>query len=85
MSPATFFLQIATRQTEAELLGECPSCGTLTYTPLAYAWEARTVLCGECGTKLPVDEGMLRRLGAQAYEVAAEIERLTANSARSDA
>ena len=78
MGSVTFFVQIATRQTEAELLAECPTCGALTYTPLAYAWRLRTVLCDECGTKMPIDEEVLRRLGVQAAEAAAEIERLLA-------
>jgi hypothetical protein len=76
MSSVTFFVQVATRQTEAELLAECPTCGALTYTPLAYAWQARMVLCDECETKMPLDEEVFRQLGAQAAEAATEIERL---------
>lgn len=51
MPTAAFFIQIATRQSEAQLMAECALCGAVTYAPRAYAWQARSVACCECGTR----------------------------------
>ena len=73
-----FFIQLATRQADPELIAECPMCGAMTSVPLAYAWHARSVACGECGTKMAVDPEVLVKLKVQAAGTVAEIERLMA-------
>lgn len=76
--PGAFFIQIATRQSEAQLMAECALCGAVTYAPLAYAWQARSVSCSECGTRVPIGRDELMKLKAQAAGSISEIERLLA-------
>jgi len=73
-----FFIQIATSQSDAELMAECAPCGAVTYVPLAYAWQARSIACGECGTRMPIGPDELTKLKAQAVGAVSEIERLLA-------
>ena len=73
-----FYVQIATSQSEAELIAECPMCGAMTYVPLAYAWAARSVSCCDCGTRMPIATDDLTKLKAQAAGAVAEIERVLA-------
>ena len=76
MPTATFFIEIATRQSEAELMSECALCGAVTYLPLAYAWQARSVACCECGTRMSLGPDELTKLKAQAVGAVSKIERL---------
>jgi hypothetical protein len=78
MSAGGFFIQFATRQAAAELMAECSMCGAMTSVPLAYAWHARSVVCGGCGTKMALGPGVLVQLKVQATDAAAEIEPLMA-------
>jgi len=71
-----FYIQIATSQSEAQLMTECPRCGAVTYLPLAYAWPARSVSCSECATKITLGLNDMTKLKAQAAAGAAEIARL---------
>jgi hypothetical protein len=72
----SFFIQIATAQSEAELMAECPMCGAMTNVPLAYAFRFRSVACCECGTKMNVGSDVLSQLKTQAAGAVAEMERL---------
>jgi hypothetical protein len=72
----SLFIQIATSQSEAELMAECPMCGAMTTVPLAYAFHLRSVACCECGTKMTVGPEVLFQLKTQAAGAVAEIERL---------
>jgi hypothetical protein len=71
-----FSIEIATSQSEAQLMAECPTCGAMTFVPLAYAWTAGSVLCCECGTGMPLERQEVANLKVQAAEVVAEIEQL---------
>ena len=59
-----FFIQIATQQSEAQLMAECPMCGAITFAPLVYPWAARSVVCSECGVKTPMGPHGLAKLKA---------------------
>jgi hypothetical protein len=71
-----FFIQIATSQSEAQLMAECPLCGAMTYIPLTYAWTARSVSCCDCATTMPVARDDMMKLKAQASDAVAEMDRL---------
>ena len=73
-----FFIQIATSQSDAQLMAECPRCGAVTYLPLAYAWPARSVACFESGTRMPLGPNDMTKLQAQATAAVSEITRLLA-------
>jgi hypothetical protein len=75
-----FYIQIATCQSEAELISECPVYGAMTTVPLAYAWHLRSVACCECGTKMTVGREVMSQLKTQAAGAVAEIERLMSAS-----
>ena len=72
MPTASFFIQIATRQSKAQLMAECALCGAVTYAPLAYAWQARSVACCECATRMPIGPDELTKLKAQAAGAVSE-------------
>jgi hypothetical protein len=76
LTSGSFFIQIATRQSEAQLTAECPMCGAMTTVPLAYAFHLRSVACCECGTKMTVGPEVISHLKTQAMNAVAEIERL---------
>ena len=68
-----FYIQIATSQSEAQLMTECPRCGAVTYLPLAYAWPARSVSCSECVTKISFEVNEMTKLKMRAAAAASEI------------
>ncbi len=78
MIDGSFFIQLATQQTEVTLMAECPLCGAITYVPLAHGYRARSVACGECGTRMQIGPDVLTKLKAQAAAAVAEMERLLA-------
>ena len=71
-----FFIQIGSRQFTPELIAECPTCGAMTTLSIAYAWRAKSAVCGECGTRMPVHSQLIRDLKTQAEAAVREIDRL---------
>jgi hypothetical protein len=71
-----FFIEIATSQSEPQLMAECPMCGAMTFILLAYAWVARSVSCCDCGTTMPVLRDDVMKLKVQAAGAVEEIDRL---------
>ncbi len=77
MKRPEFTLLLDTRQAVAELMGECPKCGAMTTQVLKLAWQARVIVCSECLTAMPVDEGVLQKLRRQAVDATETIDSLT--------
>ena len=69
------YIQIATSQTEAQLIAECPMCGAMTFMPVAYAWAVNgiaSVVASVAGIFVAIHFGLSRAMlaGAACYAVA---------------
>jgi len=73
MQTAHLHLLLDGAKSAAELMAECPSCGTITIESLQGAWSKRFIAC-ECGVTMEVVAEDLRQLRAMAIQYQQEIE-----------
>lgn len=71
-----FFLVVHTDQSVAELMAECPKCGSITTYGLELAWRLQTITCGECGRSTRLTAKHLEGLRAQLIDARVRIDGL---------
>jgi hypothetical protein len=75
MSNAHIHLLLDASEDDAELVAECPSCGSIAIDSLTGAWSKRFIAC-ECGVTMEVVAEELRQLRALAIQYQHAIEKL---------
>jgi hypothetical protein len=75
MPNAHIHLLLDASKDAAELMAECPSCGSIVIESLNMAWARRFIAC-ECGVTLEVVAEDLRHLRALAIQYQQVIEQL---------